>query len=37
MSKRAYVVILVVVIVAAVVILGGPALWHAFLRMHGMH
>jgi hypothetical protein len=37
MSKRSYVVILVVVVVAVIVILGAPALWHAFLRMHGMH
>jgi hypothetical protein len=37
MSKRPYVVILVLVVVAVIVILGAPALWHAFLRMHGMH
>jgi hypothetical protein len=30
-------VILVLAVLAAIVILGGPALWHAFLRMHGMH
>lgn len=39
MSKRSsWIVILVVVLVAAFLVCGGGhALWHALLRMHGMH
>jgi hypothetical protein len=39
MSKRkSWIVILIVVLVAAFLFFGGGhALWHALLRMHGMH
>jgi len=39
MSKRSsWITILVLVAIAAFLIFGGgSAIWHAFLRMHGMH
>lgn len=39
MSKRSsWITILVLVLIAAFLVFGGGnALWHAFLRMHGMH
>jgi hypothetical protein len=36
MSKR-WIWILVVVVLVLVLLFGGHALWHALLRMHGMH
>jgi len=39
MSKRSsWIVILIVVLIGAFLVFGGgSALWHALLRMHGMH
>jgi hypothetical protein len=39
MSKRStWILILVIVVIAAFLVFGGGhALWHALLRMHGMH